>query len=120
MKILKAVVRNLKQAFVKNKLAIIYWKTKTFATKSSFLGVTYANDKFIDGAGAQLQRIYGIYAIARFLNLEYVHSPINTLHYEGLADIENGSCNQDIESKYNNISQMNCIWWIHEYLQMLE
>ncbi|EWS71066.1 MHCK/EF2 kinase domain protein (macronuclear) [Tetrahymena thermophila SB210] len=24
------------------------------------------------------------------------------------------------KTKYNNISQMNCVWWIHEYLQMLE
>lgn len=24
------------------------------------------------------------------------------------------------KSKYSNISQMNSVWWIHEYLQMLD
>jgi hypothetical protein len=31
------------------------------------LVLTYDNTKLTDGAGAQLQRIYGTYAVARFL-----------------------------------------------------
>ncbi len=47
---------------------------------SAGVGLTYANDRHMDGAGAQLQRIYGIYAISRFCNLPYVHSIHETIH----------------------------------------
>jgi hypothetical protein len=65
------------------------------------IALTYANDKQTDGAGAQLQRIYGIYAISRFLNLPYVHSPLTRIGYQGLAALENNSSSTELELRYN-------------------
>jgi len=67
------------------------------------IALTYANDQHTDGAGAQLQRIYGIYAISRFLKLPYVHSPIKRIDYQGLTALENNSTFADAESQYNRI-----------------
>jgi hypothetical protein len=40
------------------------------------LYLTYDNEAMRDGAGAQLQRIFGIYSIAKKLKISYVHSGI--------------------------------------------
>jgi glycosyltransferase involved in cell wall biosynthesis len=55
------------------------------------LAVTYKDDGNQDGICSQLLRIYGIYAISRFLGVPYVHSPIAHLGYHGLAALENNS-----------------------------
>jgi hypothetical protein len=68
---------------------------------SANIALTYANDRQMDGAGAQLQRIYGIYAISRFLNLPYVHSPLMRIGYQGLAALESNSSSTELESRYN-------------------
>ena len=79
-----------------------YWKIANFAPGSNLIGLTYANDKHTDGAGAQLQRIYGIYAIARFLKVAYIHSPLTKVGYKGLAALEENSAGEDIVSEYNS------------------
>jgi hypothetical protein len=63
--------------------------------RSGSIAVTYANDKLTDGVGAQLQRIYGVYAISRFLGLTYFHSPLIHVGYQGLRALENGSLSPD-------------------------
>ena len=40
------------------------------------LSITYDNRTLQDGAGAQLQRIIGIYAISKFFRIDYIHSPL--------------------------------------------
>jgi len=67
------------------------------------VGVTYANNKLTDGAGAQLQRIYGIYSLSRLLNLPYIHSPLTELSYQGLIALENKSSSEYLVSDYNKI-----------------
>jgi hypothetical protein len=66
-----------------------------------YVALTYANDLAVDGGGAQLHRIYGIYAIARWLNLPYVHSPILRIQYQGLTALEDNSDLPDFESRWN-------------------
>jgi hypothetical protein len=73
---------------------------------SANIALTYANDKLMDGAGAQLQRIYGIYAISRFLKLPYVHSPLKKIGYQGLAAIESNSSSSELEARYNRIFEI--------------
>jgi hypothetical protein len=70
---------------------------------ASRIALTYANDKLEDGAGAQLQRIYGIYALARYLDLPYIHSPIRSLGYQGLAALEANSPVADLHLAYNRV-----------------
>jgi hypothetical protein len=70
---------------------------------SANIALTYANDKLMDGAGAQLQRIYGIYAISRFLKLPYLHSPLKKIGYQGLSAIESDSSSSELEARYNRI-----------------
>jgi hypothetical protein len=68
--------------------------------------LTYANDKNTDGAGAQLQRIYGIYAISRFLKLPYFRSPLTRIGYQGLSALEANSSSTELEARYNRIFQI--------------
>lgn len=42
--------------------------------------LTYDNASLQDGMGAQLQRIFGIHALANALGASYLHSPIANLH----------------------------------------
>lgn len=72
-------------------------------TSRPHLAVTYANDKLQDGAGAQLQRIYGIYALSRALGVPYIHSPIHHLGYHGLPALENNAPSTDLVSEYNRV-----------------
>ena len=67
------------------------------------IALTYANDRLTDGAGAQLQRIYGVYSVSRFLGLPYVHSPIATIGYHGLAALESNAPVAGLEARYNSI-----------------
>ncbi len=67
------------------------------------VAVTYANDQHMDGAGAQLHRIYGIYAISRSLNLPYIHSPIRKIGYQGLSALEINAGSAGAESRYNRV-----------------
>ena len=69
----------------------------------SSIALTYANDKLMDGAGAQLQRIYGIYSVSRFLGLPYIHSPLKRIGYQGLSALERNSSTAGLESRYNRI-----------------
>jgi hypothetical protein len=67
------------------------------------LAVTYANDKLMDGAGAQLQRIYGVFAISRLLQVPYVHTPLLHVGYQGLAALEANSADPELVPRYNRM-----------------
>src|ERR1022692_4058594 len=73
---------------------------------SANIALTYANDRNTDGVGAQLQRIYGIYAISRFLKLPYVHSPLKRIGHQGLAALESNSSSAELESRFNRIFEI--------------
>jgi hypothetical protein len=70
---------------------------------SASVALTYANDKLTDGAGAQLLRIYGVYAISRALGLPYIHSPLTRIGYQGLSALERNSASDGVVSEYNRI-----------------
>ena len=76
---------------------------ESVVTRGPHLAVTYANDKNQDGAGAQLQRIYGIYALSRALGVPYVHTPIKHLGYHGLPALENNGPPTDLLPEYNRV-----------------
>ncbi|WP_146205448.1 MULTISPECIES: hypothetical protein [unclassified Azospirillum] len=65
------------------------------------IAVTYQNDKMTDGVGAQLQRIYGIYALSRLLKVPYIHSPLAKVDYQGLKSLEENSGSQDFVDAFN-------------------
>ncbi|MBX9743560.1 MAG: hypothetical protein K2W99_08505 [Chthoniobacterales bacterium] len=69
----------------------------------SNLAITHANDRYLDGAGAQLQRIYSIYALSRFFDISYVHSPIQKIGYYGLAALEQNETTPQIIARYNEV-----------------
>lgn len=79
------------------------WKMITFALPSKWLAITYDNQGHQDGAGAQLQRIYGIYALSRFLKVYYIHTPLNYIDYQGISSLESNSFDDEIASRYNQI-----------------
>jgi hypothetical protein len=65
--------------------------------------LTYDNSVLTDGVGAQLQRIYGIYSIARLLGASYVHSPLARVDYQGLAALETNVLDPAFESGFNDL-----------------
>jgi hypothetical protein len=67
------------------------------------VALTYANDKVHDGAGAQLQRIYGIFALSRALGVSYVHTPLLKLDYQGIQQLQIGKPDNDIVAQWNTV-----------------
>jgi hypothetical protein len=47
--------------------------------------LTYDDTALADGAGAQLQRILGIFALSRAIGARYLHTPVRTISYLGVA-----------------------------------
>ena len=67
------------------------------------LAITYKDDGNQDGICSQLLRIYGIYAISRFLGVPYFHSPIAHLGYHGLTALEGNSPLPDLLTDVNRV-----------------
>lgn len=53
--------------------------------------------------GAQLQRIYGIYAISRLLGVAYLHSPLADVGYQGLSALETNVADPDFHHEFNEL-----------------
>src|SRR5437016_2318768 len=70
------------------------------------IAITYHDQGNQDGAGSQLLRIYGIYAISRMLDVPYVHSPIARLGYQGLMALEKNAPSTDLLEKCNRVFQI--------------
>ncbi len=56
-----------------------------------------------DGVGAQLQRIYGIYAISRLLRASYLHTPIERVDYQGLPALERNTADPGFHDEFNRV-----------------
>lgn len=67
------------------------------------IALTYANDVMMDGAGAQLQRVYGIYAVSRYFHVPYVHSPLKAIGYQGLAALEKNAGSANMQDRWNRV-----------------
>src|ERR1700676_166842 len=70
------------------------------------LVLTYDNRKIPDGAGAQLQRIYGTYAISRLLGASYLHTPIGHVNNQGFAALERNMIDPDYHRPFNDLFQI--------------
>jgi hypothetical protein len=82
-------------------------KREETAPRSARLGptpgevaITY-DQTATDGVGAQLQRIYALYALARALGVKYVHSPLGRVGYQGLLSLLTGRTDPDFVARYN-------------------
>lgn len=64
------------------------------------IAVTY-DDSQTDGVGAQLQRIYGLYALSRSLHIKYVHTPLARVGYQGLLPLLAQRTDSDFAVRYN-------------------
>ncbi len=54
-------------------------------------------------AGAQLQRIYGIYALSRYLHVPYVYTPLKKIGYQGLAQLEKNTISPNAQDRWNRV-----------------
>lgn len=59
-----------------------------------------------DGLGAQLQRIYSLYAVARSRGLAYVHSPVRQLLYQGLQAMVDRRLDDQLCARANAVFPM--------------
>jgi hypothetical protein len=64
------------------------------------VAVTY-DQTTTDGVGAQLFRIYGLYALSRALDVKYVHTPIGLVGYQGFLPLLTGRSDPDFTARYN-------------------
>jgi hypothetical protein len=55
-----------------------------------------------DGLGSQLQRIYGLYALSRALDIKYVHTPLGQVDYQGLMPMLAGRTDPDFVARCNS------------------
>src|SRR5580704_1657536 len=65
--------------------------------------LTYDNAKMTDGAGAQLQRIYGTYAISRLLGASYFHTPLSRVDYQGFSALERNVIDPAYHQQFNDL-----------------
>jgi hypothetical protein len=65
------------------------------------VAVTY-DQNASDGLGSQLQRIYGLYALSRALDLKYVHTPLGQVDYQGLMPLLAGRADPDFAARCNS------------------
>jgi len=69
------------------------------------LVLTYDSGVMHDGVGAQLQRNYGTYAIARLLGVIYLHSPLSRVDYQGLTALKKNFIDPQFHSEFNDLFQ---------------
>jgi hypothetical protein len=65
------------------------------------LAVTYDQHGASDGVGAQVQRIYGLYALARALDIKYVHTPLERVNYQGFIPLLTRRIDPNFVERYN-------------------
>lgn len=65
------------------------------------LYLTYDNQALADGAGAQIQRIISIYLIAKQYNVNYIHSGLARMTYQGAKCLEENKPDPDQMAGYN-------------------
>jgi hypothetical protein len=79
-------------------------RKRIFSKKQhGMVALTYANDAGGGGAGSQLQRVYGVYALSRLLRMPYIHSPLKEVSHHDLAALESNSGIDDLVDRYNTI-----------------
>lgn len=61
-------------------LAGLHRRLGTFSNSA----VTYDSEEMNDGAGAQLHRVLGIYALSRAIGARYLHTPVQNILYRGV------------------------------------
>jgi hypothetical protein len=64
------------------------------------LYLTYDNQKMKDAGGAQTQRIVSIYALAKYLNINYYHTPIDYIDHLGLIHIQNNTYDYELLERW--------------------
>lgn len=67
------------------------------------LYLTYDNQALADGAGAQIQRILSIYLIANYYNVNYIHSGIARMTYQGAKCLEENRSDPEQMEGYNSL-----------------
>ena len=80
-----------------------YWSTLHPRSPTRLLGLTYASERMGDGAGAQLFRSYGIYALSRLLGIPYIHTPLQWLNYQGIVAFQKNEADPELIKRYNDL-----------------
>ncbi|MFZ4116206.1 MAG: hypothetical protein ACOYK6_05725 [Chthoniobacterales bacterium] len=65
--------------------------------------MTYNPTSLADGLGSQLQRLYGVYALAQFLGCSYIHTPIQKISYQGLLALEKNEVDPQLVPRCNQL-----------------
>jgi hypothetical protein len=68
--------------------------------------LTYDNSFTTDGAGSQLQRIYGTYAISRLLGASYLHTPLRRVDNQGFLALQRNVSDANYHRQFNDLFQI--------------
>ena len=71
------------------------------------LVLTYDNTAVTDGVGAQLHRIYGIWAISRWFDLPYLHTPLAHVGYQGLGAVQTNVSDPTFHREFNDLCHID-------------
>jgi len=75
--------------------------------------LAYDNRNPIDGTGAQLQRILGIYCLSKFLKLDYVHKDIKDVSTHALDPFQDDSSRREFVLRVNKIFDLDSSKYAH-------
>ena len=78
----------------------------TSSSRADKVILTYDNRYNTDGAGAQLQRIYGTYAISKLVGASYLHSPLRRVDYQGFSALERNVTDPGYHRRFNDLFQI--------------
>lgn len=68
--------------------------------------LTYWATRMTDGAGSQVQRIMGWYTLAVALHLDYLHTPLHHIGYQGLQALEAGHGDDGLFSRWRQATTL--------------
>ena len=71
------------------------------------LVLTYDSTRVTDGVGAQLHRIYGIWAISRLFDLPYLHTPLACVGYQGLSAVQTNVSDPTFHLEFNDLCHID-------------
>ena len=73
------------------------------AQKQKYLYLTYEALNEQDGLGSQLQKIMGVYSVAQYANISYVHTPIQQVMWHPLDLQASELSSEQLLAKYNSV-----------------
>jgi hypothetical protein len=88
------------RTIIEKRLAL--WSSSEYSLHKK-VALTYDSERYTDGAGPQLHRIYGIYSVARLLGVPYLHTPLSRVDYQGMIALQDNANAPQFHHPFNDL-----------------